>query len=150
MEAVEERAAKWDCEQLIYRFYWCLDDHLHDELAGLFSENGVWVRLGKELVGPEQIRRAMGERATWITAHLVTNLQITLRSELEAESSQYVTLYRHEDWSADKGPAPVVLPLGILRHRDHLIRVDGRWKFQRKASRAVMVDRARVTHYDKR
>lgn len=143
------QSAQRDCEQLIYRFYWCLDDQLYDDLAGLFTETGVWVRLGKELVGPQQIRAAMTERNNWITAHVVTNLQITLKSKTEALSSQYITLYRHEDWNADDGPAPVVLPLGILRHRDHLMCVDGIWKFQRKTSQAVMVDRVRVTHYNK-
>ena len=150
MDAASMRDIEWECEQLILRFYWCLDDQLYDELAGLFSETGAWVRLGKELIGPQQIRAAMNERQNWITAHVVTNLQITVKSPTEAASSQYVTLYRHEDWGAKDGPAPVVLPLGILRHRDQLVCVDGTWKFQRKTSRAVMVDRTRVTHYDKR
>lgn len=150
MDRVSERAAAWDCTQLIQRFYWCLDDQLYDDLADLFTETGAWVRLGKELVGPKAIRETMiKERKNWITAHLVSNLQITVKSPMEATSSQYVTLYRHEDWDPTKGPAPVVLPLGILRHRDHLVSVNGEWKFQRKTSRAVMVDRVRVTHYDK-
>lgn len=150
MTSTDEISAKWACEQLIYRFYWCLDDQLYDDLAGLFSETGTWVRLGKELTGPQQILDAMKERTNWITAHLVTNLHISMKSPTEANSSQYVTLYRHEDWNVADGPAPVVLPLGILRHRDHLVCINGEWKFQKKTSRAVMVDRVRVTHYEKR
>jgi hypothetical protein len=151
MEKSLEREAAWDCTQLIQRFYWCLDDQRYDDLANLFTETGAWVRLGKELVGPKTIRETMiKERKNWITAHLLSNLQVTVKSETAASSTQYVTLYRHEDWDASKGPAPVVLPLGILRHRDELVRVGGEWKFQRKTSKAVMVDRVRVTHYDQR
>ena len=149
MDAAMRRSLEWDCTQLIYQFYGCLDDHLYEELADLFVADGAWVRLGKPLVGPQAILDTMRERKRWVTAHLVTNVRIIVTDINHAESSQYVTLYRHEDWDASHGPAPVVLPLGILRHRDKLVRIDGTWKFQIKTSRAVMVDRARVTHYEK-
>lgn len=149
MNRDEMRAIEWDCTQLIYRFYQCLDDHRYDELASLFTSTGAWVRLGKELVGPQGILDGIRERKNWVTVHLVTNVQIAVADGLRADSSQYITLYRHEDWNRDQGPAPVVLPMGILRHRDELASENGVWKFQRKTSRAVMVDRVRVTHYDR-
>jgi hypothetical protein len=149
MSPDEVRAMEWDCTKLIYRFYRCLDEHLYDELANLFTATGAWVRLGKELVGPQMILSEIRERKNWMTAHLVTNVQIAVTDESHADSWQYVTLYRHEDWDPARGPAPVVLPLGILRHRDKLVREDGAWKFQRKTSNAVMTDRSRVSHYDK-
>ena len=43
----------------------------------------------------------------------------------------------------------MALPLGILRHRDRLVRENGVWKFKRKTSRAIMANRDRVTHYDR-
>ena len=91
----------------------------------------------------------MRERDEWLTAHVVTNISIDLLDANHAETTQYITLYRHEGWSPSMGPAEVVLPLGILRHRDQLVRVDGVWKFKRKTSKAIMVNRERVTHYDK-
>jgi hypothetical protein len=39
--------------------------------------------------------------------------------------------------------------MGVLRHRDQLVRQGDAWKFQRKTSRAVFVNRQRITHYDK-
>lgn len=145
----ERRAIQWDCQQLILRFYGLLDEKRYPELADLFAPEGVWVRLGRELVGPEGIRKAMTERESWLTMHVVSNLRIEVTTPLRAESVQYVTLYRQEGYDPASGPAPVVMPLGLLRHTDSLVRVDGSWKFLRKASRAVMVDRERVTHYDK-
>jgi hypothetical protein len=151
IESAQRRQIEWDCTQVIYRFYGCLDDHLYDELASLFTPTGAWVRLGKELVGPEGILEGIGERSDWLTVHLITNVRITVEDLDHASSSQYVTLYRHEGWNREvQGPAPVVLPLGILRHRDRLVREEDEWRFQRKESSAVMVDRGRVTHYEEK
>ncbi len=149
MDRATARAIEWDCAQTVLRFYRYLDESRYAELAQLFTAEGVWVRLGKELRGPERIEAAMGERKDWLTAHVVTNLQVDVLDPRNAETTQYVTLYRHEGWNAAAGPAPVVLPLGILRHRDQLTLEGEAWKFKRKTSRAIMVDRARVTHYDK-
>jgi hypothetical protein len=144
------RNIEWDCTQLVLKFYGFLDEKRYDELAELFEKDGAWVRLGKELVGKGQIRDAMRERDDWLTAHVVTNIRIDVVDEDHVDTTQYITLYRHEGWDTSMGPAPVVLPLGILRHRDQLVREAGVWKFKRKTSRAVMVNRERVTHYDKR
>jgi hypothetical protein len=38
----------------------------------------------------------------------------------------------------------------ILRHSDQLVRDGGVSNFKRKMSRAIMVNRERVTHYDRR
>ena len=150
MDRNEARAIEWDCTQLLIKFYNLLDEKRYEDLTGLFAEDGVWVRLGEELKGPAGILEAMREREDWLTAHLVSNIQITILDPNKVETCQYVTLYRIEGHEPSKGPASVVLPMGILRHRDTLVRDGEVWKFQRKTSRAVMVNRERVTHYDKR
>lgn len=149
LDAETIRGIEWDCQRLILEFYGLLDDKRYDALADLFAEDGVWVRLGHELVGPAGIKHAMAERDSWLTMHVVSNLRIKVIDAYHAETVQYVTLYRQEGIDPNAGPPPVVMPLGLLRHTDKLIRVGKVWKFQRKASRAVMVNRERVTHYDK-
>jgi len=149
MDRDTARAIEWDCTQLLVRFYGFLDDKLYENLADLFVEDGVWNRLGKDLVGPAAIRAAMAEREQWLTVHILTNVRIDIVDVDHVQTTQYITLYRHEGWNADV-PAPIVLPLGILRHNDQLVRDGGVWKFKRKTSRAVMANRERVTHYDKR
>lgn len=150
MDRERERAIEWDCTRLLYEFYACLDEKRYDDLGELFVEDGVWVRLGEELTGPARIKAAMAERDDWSTAHLVTNARIFVRDDDHADTMQYITLYRHEGVDPAAGPLPVVLPLGILRHCDQLVRSGGRWKFKRKTSRAVMVNRTTVTHYDQK
>jgi hypothetical protein len=135
---------------LLIRFYNLLDGKRYEEMANLFATDGVWVRLGKELVGPAAIVDEMKERDDWLTAHLVSNIEIRIIDADRADTSQYVTLYRHEHWDSSAGPGPVVPPMGILHHRDQLIRVGGSWKFKRKTSSAIMVNRDRITHYDRK
>lgn len=150
MERSMARAIEWDCAQHILKFYRCLDEKRYEDLVELFAEDGAWVRLNTELAGKDKIREAMRERDDWLTAHVVTNVCVDIIDENHANTTQYITLYRHEGWDESKGPAPVVLPLGVLRHRDQLVRIDGQWKFKRKTSRAIMVNRERVTFYDKK
>ena len=149
MDRGDQRAIEWDCTQLLIRFYHLLDEKRYGELADMFADDGVWVRLGQELVGGAAILAAMSERDDWLTAHLVSNIRIDIVDADSVETTQYVTLYRHEGRGEALGPAPVVPPLGILRHRDRLAREAGVWKFKRKTSRAIMANRDRVTHYDK-
>ena len=149
MDRKTVREIEWDCAQVLHRFYGFLDAKRYKDLADLFVEDGVWVRLGEELKGPAGILAAMGEREDWLTAHILTNVEVTVIDANTAETSQYVTLYRIEGYDAKSGPAEVVLPMGILRHRDQLVRVGETWKFKRKTSRAVMVNRGRITHYDR-
>jgi hypothetical protein len=149
MEREIARAIEWDCTQLVTGFYCALDEQRYDDLAGLFATDGVWNRLGKDLVGGAAILEAMRTRKDWLTAHLVTNIRINVLDPEHAETIQYITLYRHEGWTPDMGPAPVVLPLGILKHWDKHVRIGGIWKIAHKRSRAMMADRSRVTHYDK-
>lgn len=135
------------CRHLVHTFYRRLDNKDYDELAALFLPDGVWNRLGTDLVGPREIREAMQERSDWITAHVVTNLMVDLISTDTAETSQYITLYRSEGNADDTVPAPMEAPLGILWHRDTLQRTATGWRFRLKTSRALLVDHDRVRHY---
>lgn len=143
------REIEWHCQKLILQFYGFLDEKRYDDLADLFADDGVWVRLGKELVGPAGIKNEMAERESWLTMHLVSNLRLNVIDASHVETIQYITLYRQEGIDPNAGPPEVVMPLGLLRHTDKLVLVGDTWKFQRKASKAVMVNRERVTHYDK-
>jgi hypothetical protein len=149
MDRDSNLAIEWDCTKLLVKFYRLLDEKRYTELSELFAEDGAWVRLGIELTGPKAIRDAMQEREDWLTAHLLTNVEITVTGSTTAETSQYITLYRVEGYDPAQGPAEVLPPMGVLRHRDQLVRVSGEWKFKRKSSKAVLVNRGRITHYNK-
>jgi hypothetical protein len=144
-----ELLACWQIQQLVLEFYASLDEKRYDDLVALFSEGGSWNRLGEPLVGPEAIRAALATREDWLTAHVVSNVRVKLIDSNNAESAQYVTLYRLEGVEPGSGPGPIVPPMGILSHRDRHVRANGSWKIAGKNSRAMFVNRTRVTHYDK-
>lgn len=148
MDSSTLRNIEWDCSKLLIKFYNLLDQKRYEEMAALFTSDGVWVRLGKELTGPSGILKEMNEREDWLTVHLVSNIEINVIDQDRAETMQLVVQYRAENYDPATGPAPIVSPMGVLRHRDQLVRDKGAWKFERKTSRAVFVNRQRVTHYD--
>jgi len=149
MDREQARAIEWDCAKLVHEFYCALDDQRYSDLANLFAPKGIWNRLGIDLTGPDEILRAMTGRADWVTAHLVSNLRVKVLDEDHAETAQYITLYRIEGVDPAKGPPDVVLPIGVLRHWDQHVRVAGEWKIARKTSRAILINRASTTKYDK-
>lgn len=149
MDRDQARSVEWDCARLVTEFYCALDEKRYKDLAALFTQDGVWNRLGVDLTGPDAILESMATRTDWLTAHLVTNIRIQIVDQNRVDTTQYITLYRHEGWQPEAGPPPVVLPLGVLKHWDTHVRIGTEWKIARKISRAIMADRARVTHYDK-
>ena len=149
MDRDVSRAIEWDCAKVLTKFYNLLDAKRYKDLVDLFADDGVWARLGIELKGRDAILAAMQEREDWLTAHILTNVDITIVDPENVDTIQYITLYRVEDHDPATGPASMVLPMGILGHRDKLVHIDGTWKFKRKESRAIIVNRERVTHYDK-
>jgi hypothetical protein len=138
MDRALVRAIEWDCAQLVHRFYGLLDAKRYDDLVALFSKDGVWVRMRKPLSRSE-ILATQSEREDWITAHVVTNLQVRVVDEDHAETEQYITLYRQESWSPASGPPPVSPPLAILHHHDRLLREDGAWKIAHKRSDPIFM-----------
>ena len=138
MDREAARAIEWDCVQLAHSFYGLLDAKRYGDLVSLFSRDGIWVRLGKP-VPRDELLKTMGEREDWVTAHLVTNLQVHVIDADHAETEQYITLYRHEGWAGKSKPPPVTLPLAVLHHHDRMVREDGVWKIQYKSSKQVMV-----------
>jgi hypothetical protein len=71
MDSNAQREIEWDCTQPVTAFYGLLDDKRYDALVELFTQDGVWVRLGQDLVGKDRIRAAMAGRDTWITLHVL-------------------------------------------------------------------------------
>jgi hypothetical protein len=150
MDRDEIRKIEWDCSKLVNEFYCALDEKRYEDMANLFAPEGIWNRLGVDLKGPQQILSSMEMRSDWLTAHLVTNTRVRVLLSNHAETTQYITLYRHEGWAPEHGPASVVLPLGVLKHWDSHVKVGSEWKIAKKVSQAIMIDRSRVSKYNKK
>ena len=138
-----------EAQRLVHEFYCALDDKRYRDLADLFAPDGSWNRLGIDLIGPSNILAALETRTDWVTAHLVSNMRVNIIDQDHVETAQYITLYRIEGVDITKGPPDVPLPIGILRHWDKHVRINGDWKIAQKTSRAIMINRSSTTKYDK-
>ena len=133
MEREKERGIEWDCAQVVTRFYNSLDAGRYDELVDLFAEDGTWKRQGEVLEGRDAIMAAMQDREEgMVIRHCVTNLDIRVLDEDNAESAEYVTIYRHISEEKLDGPAPLEGPGVIFLYREKLVRTDNGWKNRRQ------------------
>ncbi len=131
-ETIEQRLQRLEdleeIRQLFVDYGHSLDRHDFASYAQLFSEEA------ELLLGPlgratgraairEQMERAMpGDPGG--SYHLITNPRITLDGDRATSEVMWSVITRGADGS------PVLSMLG--RHRDVLVREDGRWRFQRR------------------
>ena len=130
MTREEERAIEWDCQQAVTRFYHYLDNRRYEDLANLFTPDGVWHRQGKKLEGRAAIMAALEMRpASLIIRHAVSNVVVDISDENTAEANAYITISAHNTKGEPlDGPAPYTGPGAMIIYTDHLVRADDGWK----------------------
>ena len=70
------------CRDVVIRAIRALDSRDYDGMAQAFAEDGVWLRGGETLVGPQAVRAALDQRpADLETQHVVANMIIDDASE---------------------------------------------------------------------
>lgn len=74
MQSMQIKAA---CEAVVLTFFHALDTRRHDAAAALMAPEGVWMRQGKRLCGPQEVLAALDARAPErSTCHVITNLRL--------------------------------------------------------------------------
>jgi len=112
-----------EIKQLRYGFSWCLETSAPDELADLFTADGV-VDVGRwgRMVGQDAIRRgyrrAYQDAEPWTSMHFVTNPRIAIEADT-ARGSWYLL-------NAVAGSEQPVRLVGV--YEDEYRRVDGSWR----------------------
>ena len=85
------------CAQAIAHFYLSLDQGDTEGLLSCVAPDTVWLRQGKTLTGPEEIRAALAERnPDRITSHQYSNLQVTMEDATTASAVYYLTVYDNQ------------------------------------------------------
>ncbi len=105
-------------EQLLLRVFYALDMRDYAGVVSSFHEDGTWLRMGKRLVGPAQMRQALEQRSeTMVIHHVITNVLLAEADELHCTVVCYLTAYRHDNGERIAGPAPLTGPaqVGICR-----------------------------------
>lgn len=123
--------------QLLLEYGHLLDTHDLAGYANLFAPDGEWIGGFGRARGPKAIlalmRKYLGTRPDdprkVMGFHLMTNIIIHVHGDHATALSKLVFMYR----SKDNRPVPVMGG----HYLDTLVRLDGRWKFER---RVVMMD----------
>jgi hypothetical protein len=132
MDRDEERAIEWECQRILTRFCLFNDCKQSDELAKLFTTDGVWFRLGEALVGREDIRKAIESRPVEaLHRHVLSNMFVTVIDADHAEVSSYKSIYYHDAGETLNKPVPLNGPKWISAYIDSFVRTEDGWRIGR-------------------
>lgn len=92
------------CQQLLHRFFHCLDQSDYDGLLALFDPDGVWHRQGVALRGHAAMAQAMQARSTTQRIrHVLSNVLVHQHDDHIAEVGGYMTVYRFDNGQPQPG-----------------------------------------------
>ena len=151
-EAMQTIQIKAACEAVVLTFFHALDTRRHDAAAALMAPEGVWMRQGKRLCGPQEVLAALNARAPErSTCHVITNLRLEAvdkaddkgdnkaddRSSDPASNPPRATvgyfLTAYDSVPQEQGGAPRLV--SIRECRDVLVATPGGWRLADKSSR---------------
>ncbi len=138
MESIDRFLIERECERLVVQFCHYVDHGQAQQIADLFSEDGVWTAPGAgTLTGRDELRAGLGERqakTSRVARHVCSNLLLDVLDEDTAQGVVYVTIYRHDrpEGESDQDVAPVDLPLMLGEYRDRYVRTPKGWRFARR------------------
>ena len=136
LSELERTVIEWRCEQLVQRFALLNDACEYDELAKLFTEDGVFARPtlpDQPMVGREVILEQFRKRPPRTIRHLMANVTITAESRDRASGVCYMILYSGPPPAdGEKGPPKADGPALIGAFHDSFRKIDGEWLFSRR------------------
>ena len=139
MEKSARREIEADCIALSHAFAFHLDHKDYKALAGLFASNGVFIRTGVRLEGPEQILAAMSQRpAEQFTRHITTNFHFTQVDPTTAKAVVYNVSYfsyPESQLPLDYAPQRVML----LDFIDTYTLTPQGWRFLERDARVLLI-----------
>lgn len=120
-------------EKISNQFFHGLDARDNEAVAALMARDGVWMRQGTALRGPDAVKAALEKRdPSRHTAHLVSNLWVEHATETTARVRFYMMAFEI------RSDAPTPQMLGVRDSVDELVLEDGQWRIARKESRRIM------------
>lgn len=127
MDAVVTMLAEHGCVSVCTRFYHHLDRRQFKALASLMAENGVWLRQGKSVTGPQAVLDSlMAGSPDRKTRHLLSNAVVTLLDGGSTARVAYdLAIFIQEGESAAKHS-------GIFTGEDRLEHDGSKWRIARK------------------
>jgi hypothetical protein len=134
MNIRDKMMIRLELEALNVEFAYLIDHELSEQVAGLFTENGIYGRAtGGRSVGRDAIRRAYSaraERGVRTARHIFTNLRLSYESENRVQGSCILLLFAEDGAPPHPAEPNLVADYDDIYERDD----DGVWRY---ASRTV-------------
>lgn len=128
------------CARLIIALAVHTDRGEYDEALALFADDAVMDRDGERFAGIAALRAAYAARpAGRATCHVLSNILVTVRDDDSAQSSAYVSVYRHRtpDGRPPRPPYPLAGPETIGEYRDRFVRTARGWRLVERITRTL-------------
>jgi ketosteroid isomerase-like protein len=122
-----------------YAFAYHIDHGEFEEMVQLFTEDGVFDRVGQVLEGQEQIRQAMRDRPKMTTRHVFTNFHFHEIAPDNVVATAYCMSF-HGMGESDNGPIVYGTTNGrLLEFRERYQNQGGGWKLAEHRAQAIFV-----------
>lgn len=129
MDRDAARAIEWDCAQALTRFFNAFDQWRYEDMVDMFAPEGVWHRAGKSLSGKDVIVGELNKRSrTQTVRHVITNIQVDVKSETTADTLLYVTAYIHDSGVKADKPPKIQMPSLLLVVPGQMVKHGEAWK----------------------
>ena len=113
-----------------------LDHREYDRVIPLFTEDGVFDRMGEQFEGRDAIRNWLHSRPEQLTMrHVCTNFEVVPITDEEMRGMTYFTVYRVLE--PGNGPFALTGPEVVGEYRDMIKRERGKWLFARREIQLV-------------
>jgi hypothetical protein len=119
---------KYECCDLLIRFYRHLDRREYDELSKLMTEDGTWRRRDGITRGGDEMRRTLSKRSpSLMIVHVLSGLTADIKQPDHVVVHGYMTVYRDENGATAQNGAKLDGPSSIIGIEAECRRIGGDW-----------------------
>lgn len=139
MDLNSQMQIEWACQKLCQEFAYCIDRRRYEQLVNLFTEDGVFDRVGQLLRGRVAILEALQKRSLDLrTRHVLSNIYFVEVDGQHARALIYnTTLVGRGDPEA--APAPYGMSQGaFLEFQDLYRKTPEGWRIAERIARTVL------------
>jgi SnoaL-like domain len=124
------------CRRLVMSFAHHVDHRRFREVADLFADDGVWLRRGETMRGPDQILAFLEKRAaTVVERHVMSTTLVEQLTHTTCSATSYVTIFR-ANRVGDAIP-DLTAPAAFGEFHDMFRLTDDGWRFAYRTSEPV-------------
>lgn len=121
-----DNATEMACQRLVIGSYSLMDQGRYDEASALFTDDAIWVRGGRPVVGRASILNSLRQRPqSDISRHIITNIFVEGVSNHDAKATAYLIPFRGSKGEDGSAATPPINSIGDVFYQFR--RHEGSW-----------------------